>query len=56
VNSLVAVAVIALPTTAFVGEKVKEAWPEPSTVRPVFWPIKVLPSLVPEGLEKNCME
>lgn len=55
-NSLVAVAVIVWPTATLPnGENVKEARPFPATVRPVFWPRKVLPSSVlPGGLEKNC--
>ena len=54
VNSLVAVAVIDCPTATFVAsEKAKKPLPDPSTARPVFWPMKVLPSSVPWGLEKN---
>jgi hypothetical protein len=56
VNSLVAVAVIVCPTgTAFDGVKAKEPLPVwGPTVTSAFWPMKVLPSSVPEGLEKNC--
>ena len=48
-----AVAVTVLPTPTFwVGEKVKVTLPDPSVVT-LLAPIKVLPSSVPEGLEKN---
>ena len=51
---LVAVAVIVRPTaTAFVGENVNEALPDPS-VETLLEPMNVWPSL-PEGLEKNWM-
>jgi hypothetical protein len=53
VNSFVAVAVIALPTATLLdGEKVEVAWPDPSTVRLVFWPMKVLPSRRPKCLRR----
>ena len=53
-NSLVAVAVIVRPAaTLSAGEKVKVPLPDPSTARPVFWPMKVLPWFVPEGLENQ---
>ena len=51
---VVAVAVIVRPAATLLdGEKVNEPLPDPSTVRPVFWPMKVWPSSVPEGFEKN---
>jgi hypothetical protein len=53
VDTLVAVAVMVCPTDTFAaGEKVKVTSPEPS-VQTVFCPMNFLPSLVPEGLEKN---
>ena len=53
-DSLVAVAVIVRPAATLLdGEKVNEPLPDPSTVRPVFWPIKVWPSLGAGGVREE---